>query len=256
MAPFSCFPGGSCGSCGSPSRAGPEEQGKRTAGGWDCELGNGMGLQEAQRSMVGDSELKWGWRKLKEVEGGKVILVKAVGKFLRKKVVGLSQRRMFCSTLFIQSLLNSQNSLIAFVYLENVTFGVAQHQPAAVHVFLHIGLVWLRLHVLQMSKRAFQSLLNGSEPEERTSTRPGWGLLPDVFWDVFLKPMSGDGEVLVTKKKPFFWWALYKWAKCYHYDQKWFETGFLMLPDDVLQGGCSDLKRTLEIRWSLVLTDA
>lgn len=66
MAPFSCFPGGSCGSCGSPPRAGPEEQGKRTAGGWDCELGNGMELKEAQRSMVGDFELILG---LKEVEG-------------------------------------------------------------------------------------------------------------------------------------------------------------------------------------------
>lgn len=68
MAPFSCFPGRSCGSGGSTS-GGAEEQGKRTAGGWDCGLGDSMELQEAQRSMVGDFESPMG------LDLGKVILV-------------------------------------------------------------------------------------------------------------------------------------------------------------------------------------
>lgn len=199
MAPFSCFPGGSCGSCGScgcPSpRAGPEEQGKRTAGGWDCELGNGMELQEAQRSMVGDFELIFG---LKDVGfGGRWSWWKVWENSWEKS--GWFESKADVLFYFVYSKSSYFAKLTDCICLLGKRhFGVAQHQPAAVHFFLPIGLVWLRLHVLQMSKRAFQSSLNGLEPEVLTSTRPGWGLLPDVFF----KNQCGDGDVLVTKKTP------------------------------------------------------
>lgn len=132
MAPFSCFPGGSCGSCGSPPRAGPEEQGKRTAGGWDCELGNGMELKEAQRSMVGDFELILG---LKEVEGSwrgeGGNWWKVWENSCKKKWLVWVKGGFLFYFVYSKSYHISQNSLIAFVYLENVQIGVAQHQPAA-----------------------------------------------------------------------------------------------------------------------------
>ena len=105
---------------------------------------------------------------------------------------------MFCSTLFIQNLLISQNSLIAIVYLENVQIGVAQHQPAAGHFF--VGVVQVA--------RAADEQESFSELAEWLRARGAYinkarcrG--PSARWHgIFFKTNVGDGDVLVTKKNP------------------------------------------------------
>ena len=63
----------------------------------------------------------------------------------------------------------------------------------------------------------------------------------------------GDGDVLVTKKTLNYEHCPDGQNAIRSLDQTWFESGSLMLPDDVSQGGCSNVKRTLEIRWSCFL---
>lgn len=90
----------------------------------------------------------------------------------------------------------SQNSLIAFVYLEHVQIGVAQHQPAAVH--------WVG--VAQVA-RAADEQESFSELAEWLRARGAyinkarqWGLLPDGM-GFFLKTNVGDGDVLGYLRK-------------------------------------------------------
>lgn len=123
---------------------------------------------------------------MKEVEGGKG-KGERCGKILVKKSGWFESKADFCSTLFIQNLLISQNSLIAIVYLENVQIGVAQHQPAAVHFFVGAAQV----------ARAADEQESFSELAEWLRARGAYinkarcrGLLPDG-WDVFLKPYVG-----------------------------------------------------------------
>ena len=170
MAPFSCFPGGSGRGETPSSWSTVEEQSKRrTAGGWDFELGNGMGNDVSEThgpSMVGNFELN-----------GLVWMVGLRGRswwkwesYWKRWLVWVKGGFVYTSFIFIYlfKVLSFRKTHWLPLFSWKTSFWVSQHQSA-----VHFRQGWLlRLHVLQMSKRAFQSLLNGFEPEVLTSTRP------------------------------------------------------------------------------------